>query len=92
MELIEEYIGRPDRLIHMHVQFVQVEKKFGPAGDTGKSAREIGKIVETYEAHPSSGKPDRIDNGENIDQDEDYEAIGPGKIIHDLGQFSRPKH
>ena len=48
MELIEQYLGRPDHLIRMDVQFVQMEKKFGPAG--GPAGREIGKIVETYEA------------------------------------------
>ena len=45
MELIEQYVGRPDHLIRMDVQFIQMEKKFGPAG--GPAGREIGKIVET---------------------------------------------
>ena len=38
MELIEEYTGRPDHMIHMNVQFVPVEKQFGPA-DQHKRAR-----------------------------------------------------
>ena len=38
MELIEEYTGRPDHMIHMNVQFVPVEKQFGPA-DSSKRAR-----------------------------------------------------
>ena len=77
MELIEEYVGRPDRLIHMHVQFVQVEKKFGPAGDTGKSAREIGKIVETYEMH----KDHKAEEDEDQDYDDGYDSFSPGRIL-----------
>lgn len=34
MELTEEYEGREDGLIHMSVNFGNVEKKFGPADQT----------------------------------------------------------
>ncbi len=86
MELIEEYEGRPPHyLIRMHVQFVQVEKKFGPAGDTGKSAREIGKIVETYGVHPKKHEGKTADGSAdaNVDDEEDdvYDTFSPGRVL-----------
>eukprot|EP00093_Oithona_nana_P004408 04408.XXX_95632_92827_1 [CDS] Oithona nana genome sequencing. len=72
MELIEEYTGRPDNLIHMDVQFVHIEKKFGPAGDA-RGAREIGRITEKYEM--KSSKP-----VSSIDA-EDVKTKSPGRIL-----------
>ena len=72
MELIEEYTGRPDNLIHMDVQFVHIEKKFGPAGDA-RGAREIGKITEKYEMKSSKPKS-------SIDV-EDEKTVSPGRIL-----------
>lgn len=72
MEIIEEYEGRPDHLIHMYVQFIHAEKKFGPAGDTAKSAREICRIVETYGMHPEKGTDEDADESN---------LISPGRIL-----------
>ena len=82
MELTEKYVGRPDRLIYMYVQFVQVEKKFGPAGDTAKSAREIGKIIETYEVPEGYSQSSRSGSNSSEAEDEDgLDSISPGRIL-----------
>jgi hypothetical protein len=78
MELVEEYVGRPDHLIHMNVQFVHVEKKFGPAVDSTKIAREIGRIVETYEM--AKAKKVGVNNNNNYDTG-DKLTLSPGRVL-----------
>ena len=73
MELIEEYTGRPDHLIHMYVHFIPGEKKFGPA-EQRKQSRDIGKIIETYEVHTE--KDDLA-----AEDPDDKQSISPGRIL-----------
>ncbi len=81
MELIEDYVGRPDGMIRMHVQFVHVEKKFGPA-DSSKSSREIGKIVETYEMLKKAKSSTDTAAEEDEEQEEDEKlTLNPGRVL-----------